>query len=216
MNNSLKIVFFDNDGILVDTEHLYFEANDELFKEMGIPHSFEDYKNYVLFSNKGTNGFLEDHGFSDVDKVKFKKKRDALWSKKVQTQSIIIDQVPEVIKALSKKYRLAIVTSSNRHNFEFVHKNTGLLDFFEFIICREDITKVKPEPECYLSALQKAGVERHEAIIIEDAPRGIMAGMASGIPTIAIPSKCTEEIELPKSDYTLDSIEELPEFLERL
>ena len=74
--------------------------------------------------------------------------------KTFKTENILIDGVKETLKELSKDYKMGIVTTSRRVDFEIIHKNLGITDFMEFVLCEEDYNYAKPHPEPYLKGLE--------------------------------------------------------------
>lgn len=217
----IEAVFFDNDGVLVSTERLFCEANTkvlaEIFPEKNISHTTDDFYEYAVLTNLGSSGWLKKQGFSEEEIKTFRSHRDPLYTSLLNEQNYGVSGAREVLEILKRmKYRLMLTTSSLRKNFEHVHRNTGMRAFFEFEITREDTEKIKPDPEIYLKALEKSGLTKDQAVVIEDTPRGVSAGKNAGIFTIAIPHEFTKGLDFSKADVILDSIEELPEFLDTL
>jgi putative hydrolase of the HAD superfamily len=85
--------------------------------------------------------------------------------------------------------------------------------FFEFEVTREDVSQIKPDPEVYLQALERADLSADQAVVIEDTPRGITAAKSAEIFTIAIPNEFTRGLDFSEADVVLHNIAELPGFL---
>ena len=66
---------------------------------------------------------------------------------------------------------MAIITTSRRVDFELIHKNRGIADFMDFVLCVEDYEKAKPNPEPYLKGLERFCSKPFEAIVVEDSQR---------------------------------------------
>jgi sugar-phosphatase len=77
------------------------------------------------------------------------------------------------------------------------------------MVFADDVARGKPDPEGYLTAARRLGVDPAEALVVEDAPPGIEAGRAAGMATVAVPSTHAPE-ELGAADVVLASLEELP------
>lgn len=189
----LKAIFFDNDGILVDTEPIWLQANLEIFHSLGFLVSRDWYLDYNMTQGKGLVHFLPEHGFSPEDIHKICTKRTKLYWE-------LLPQVPpmpgvvEFLESLkTKNLQLGIVTAAMREDFERVHRGLDLVSYFDFIITNEDTPQSKPHPDPYQLALQKANVTPAEALVIEDSPRGVQAAHGAGIKKIvAIPTEITE------------------------
>lgn len=212
----LTTIFFDNDGVLVDTEKLFCEANQVIFDEMGIPHTTEDFQNYQQITNIGSAGFLKRFEFNDQAIKTFKEKRDKIWNKKVEAGHHVVPQAEAVLVQLSKKYRLCMATSASKTHYEWAHQATNILPLFEQVVGRDECQILKPDPEVYLKALELMGVSSDESIVIEDTPRGIASGQAAGVRVVAIRNAFSANLDISSADYVLDSISQLPDLLKGL
>jgi beta-phosphoglucomutase-like phosphatase (HAD superfamily) len=78
------------------------------------------------------------------------------------------------------------VTNAPPQNVEFMLAAIGLSDYFEDIVYGEHCPRAKPHPDPYLIGLEKIGLSADNALVFEDSPSGIAAGVAAGLPVIAI------------------------------
>jgi beta-phosphoglucomutase-like phosphatase (HAD superfamily) len=85
----------------------------------------------------------------------------------------------------------------------------GILDRFDCVRCRDDVTNVKPEPDLYLAVLECLGVGASDAIAIEDSPNGVLAAKRAGMRCVAIPNAITARLDLSQADLVLGSLAEL-------
>ncbi len=212
----LKAIFFDNDGVLVSSEHLVYEANQIVLDDLKIPYSLEDFKDHTLHTNKGSAGFFAERELEAGFNSKFKELRKAIWNYKLAEKDHSIPNVEAILQSLNKHYILGLATSARQEHLQLGHSHDQLLSYFDFILTREDCTNIKPDPEIYLEALSKANVKANEALVIEDAPRGVAAGKAAGIVTIAIPHGFTTDMDFSNADYILKDISELPALINKL
>ena len=120
-----------------------------------------------------------------------------------------IDGVTDVLDALRGRYVMGIVTSSRRDHFDVIHRTTGLLEYFDFVLTSDDFTHVKPHPEPYLKAIEKSGVSREACLAIEDSERGLTAAKAAGIGCIVVPTALTRASVFAQADRVLGSITEI-------
>ena len=90
-------------------------------------------------------------------------------------------------------------------------RSCGLLEAWDFIECADgDVSRAKPSPALYLSALERLGIAPSEAIAIEDSPNGIRAAKRARIYTLAVPNKTTRLLDTSEADRIVMSLEELP------
>jgi putative hydrolase of the HAD superfamily len=78
------------------------------------------------------------------------------------------------------------------------------------IRCREDVGRVKPDPELFLAALASLQIRAEEALVFEDSPNGILAANRAGIRVVAVPNPVTAQVEIRGADVTLASLADLP------
>ncbi len=212
----IKALFFDNDGVLVSTEHLYFQADQQVLQELGHSYSEDQYRQSVMVEGKGFTHLLTDLGFSEAAIKEATGKRNQVYFSALTTQDNRITGVESVLKTLSPQFIMMIVSASRREHFERIHEQTGFLQYFKTSFCREDYPAQKPYPDGYLKALQQSGVKPEESLVIEDSPRGIVAAHAAGIKAVAIPHGPTESMDFSQADFVLNNITELPNLINQL
>jgi len=207
-----KFILFDNDGVLVETEPLYFEANVKALKELGITLTFE---RYMKIMAKGGTAWevATEAGITKevIDKKRFQ--RDIYYQEFIKTRDISIANVKEILEELSKKYKMAIITTSRRVDFELIHKNTGITEFMEFVLCVEDYDKAKPHPDPYLAGLNKFKAKTDEAIVVEDSQRGLTSAYNAGIDCVIVKNEFTLTHDFSKASYKIESLKELKTIL---
>ena len=82
--------------------------------------------------------------------------------------------------------RTALATMSYRDEALHVLKALELEQSLDEVLTREDVAKAKPDPEIYLLAAHKLGVEPQDCLVLEDSPNGVRAGVAAGMNVIAV------------------------------
>lgn len=207
-------LLFDNDGILVNTEQYYFKSSREILATVGC-----DLTKELFIELSLTRGVGVWEGFPELEEGlvnELRDKRDLIYNEMLKTEPIAIDGVEEVLQKLSNKYRMAIVTSALRNDFLTIHERTGFLQYFEFFLSNGDYKQSKPSPEPYQAGLNRFGCSANEAVVIEDTMRGIRAGNAANITTIAIPNEMNHSFDFSEATYRLDTISELPALLQKL
>lgn len=207
-----KYILFDNDGVLVDTEKFYFRSNYEILKTMGIELTEERYLQIMV---KGQSAFLlaEEQGLDSIAIEKARDERNKLYQHYIQTEDIAIKGVKKVLQSLEKKYRMGIVTSSRREDFELIHGSRGLTDHMEFVLCSGEYKRSKPFPDPYLKGLDHFGGQKHEAIIVEDSQRGLDSAYAAGIDCVIVHNHFTASHDFSNAKYFINTLEELERLL---
>ncbi|MGA9291389.1 MAG: HAD family phosphatase [Ignavibacteriaceae bacterium] len=212
----IKAIFWDNDGILVDTERLYFAATKNILATVNLDLTREMYIDYFLVQGNGTWHLAKKKGLSSEEINNLRNKRNVLYGQMLERECKIIDGAKEVVEALFGKYLMGIVTSSRKDHFDLIHKPLGILKYFDFVLTGDNYKKFKPDPEPYLLAVEKSGFHKNECIAIEDSERGLISAKAAGIHCFVIPSELTSNGNFSAADKVLKNISELPVELSEL
>jgi HAD superfamily hydrolase (TIGR01509 family) len=209
----LRAIFWDNDGILVDTEHLYFEASRDALRQVDIDLSMEDFVCITLDRGQSPLVLAENrgHGPEKIENLRqFKNRR---YSELLQKGAEPMDGVTEALAALHGRVNMAVVTSSRKDHFDLIHRNNGLLSYFDFILTREDYRHSKPAPEPYLKALAISGLPPEECLVIEDTQRGLQAALDAGLRCIVVPNRLAPENTYSGAYRILADLKQVREFL---
>jgi HAD superfamily hydrolase (TIGR01509 family) len=207
-----KFLLWDHDGVLVDTEPLYFAATRECIELLGLELDEPTY--WGLMTRGRTSWELaRARGISEDRIMQAREERDCRYRHYLLTREIEIDGVLDVLNALKDEYRMAIVTTSKRRDFELIHQSRRIRDYFEFVITVDDCAKAKPDPDPYLRALKMFGAAPEQAIAIEDSARGLTAAIAAGLKCIIIHNEFTAKHDFTGAHCILGSIRELPDTL---
>lgn len=190
MKNKKQFILFDNDGVLVHTEPLYYEANLKTFAEMGIQVDEKSYHD-IMIAGSSIFSIAESKGFNAHEIRLWRDKRNEYYQQLISTQDIVIPGALKVIEALSKRFQMGIVTTSRRVDFEMIHKEGHFTQYMEFILCVEDYPRAKPYPDPYLAGLLRFKATRDQAIVVEDSERGLRSALNAGIDCIIVENAFT-------------------------
>jgi len=185
---ALQAVLFDMDGLLVDTEPLWFEIESEVMARLGGDWSQADQAELVGGSLQTTLDYLLGKATRPVSRERLARwMLDGMVSRMNRSSVTLrpgaFDLLAEV-RAAGAPY--ALVTSSERVIMDAVLRGTGLE--FPVTVCAEDVTRIKPDPEPYLLATKLLGVDPASSVVLEDSPNGVVAAEAAGCRVIAVPN----------------------------
>jgi HAD superfamily hydrolase (TIGR01509 family) len=212
----IKALLWDNDGVLVDTERLYFLATRQVLAGIGIALTREQYIRLFLVQGKGAWHLAAEKGCSPDTIAQLRQARNDLYSTLLRSEPLVIEGVRQVLDVLYGTYVMGIVTSSRQDHFELIHQRTGLLPYFQFVLTAGDYTHTKPNPEPYLKAVARSGFKRQACLAIEDSERGLTAANLAGVRCIVVPSAFTQGSRFDDACQVLESLSQLPSALERL
>ena len=208
-------LLWDNDGVLVDTEALYFETTGAVLEAVGITLTCADFVEISLRRGASCFELATRAGVSSGRVAAMRVERDELYLERVSAGVPLIDGVHETVAAVHGRFPMAIVTSSKRRHFDAIHASSGLLEFFEFALTAEDYERFKPHPEPYLAAAERLGLSPGNCLVIEDTERGLHAAVAAGMRCLALPNALSADGDFSSAWKCLDTIRELPSALEQ-
>jgi HAD superfamily hydrolase (TIGR01509 family) len=208
---NIKCILFDSDGVIAETDRIYFEINSQLILRHGIKHTREDYIQYSFLSDLGSAGFLKENNIENINDFKFE--RNQMFIRKISTIKPIASSTVDAISELSKKYKIGIVTNASSEVLTAVYKSSVLLDYIDLVVSREKYTNPKPAPDCYLKAIQELDIPPDQTIVVEDSPRGIAAAKSAGLKTVHFQNKYFPEVTAD-ADFKISEISELIMILE--
>src|SRR5690606_16240097 len=161
-------LFFDNDGVLVDTEHLYMEASQWVLADEGIALGAAEYVDLFMRQNRGLLHFADAHGWSADRLQAMRARRNERYAALLAREPVMLDGVAETLATLHGRAPMGIVTSSRREHFDIIHARTGLLRYFDFVLAEGDYPVSKPDPAPYLAAIARTGADPSACLVIED------------------------------------------------
>jgi HAD superfamily hydrolase (TIGR01509 family) len=203
-------IFWDNDGVLVDTEGLYYQASRDALARIGFELTVSQFTTVSLASGRSVFELATADGKLMDDLRHWRNQR---YSELLVERNLLLPEVKSTLTQLARHKKMAIVTSCRRDHFDQIHADTGLRHLFEFILCREDYREAKPGPEPYLLALKRSGREARHCLVIEDSVRGLAAAKAAGLTCWVIPSRQTAGQDFSAADRILQRVDELPDLL---
>ncbi len=208
-----RAIFWDNDGVLVETEHLYFRATQHVLASAGVSLSAEQYVQLFLVQGRGAWHLARAQGASADDVERLKAERNALYARWLGEAPRPVEGVHDVLTALQGKYVMAVVTSCRRDHFEQIHRSSGLLPYFDFVLTAGDYARSKPEPDPYLAAIERSGIEPEACVAVEDSERGLIAATRAGIRCLVVPSGLTVGGTFSGAHRVLASVRDIPSAL---
>ena len=202
-------LLWDNDGVLVDTEGLYFQATREVLATVGVELDEALYLQLFLREGRGAFHLARERGLDEAEIDTLRNARDARYAQLLETGSLLFAGVEQAVSALARQYRMAIVTSSLREHFELIHRSTRLLHHFELVLTHGDYLHAKPDPDPYLTALARLGLRADACLVIEDSERGLRAARAAGLRCWVVPSPLARDGSFAGAERVFASLGEL-------
>ena len=202
----LAAILWDHDGVLVDTERLYFQANREQLARVGVDLTPDLYRQLLLVDNRGAWHLAEERGVSRERIDALRAERDRRYQEALTQGNVLVPNALEVLARLGPHYRMAVVTSSKRQHFGAIHQKTALRSLVEFVLVREDYQRSKPDPEPYRMALTRLGLSPEQCLVVEDSQRGLMAAHAAGLRCWIVRTELTQGLDFSAAEQCFDNL----------
>lgn len=211
MPGPIAAVVLDFDGLIVDTETPIFEAWLAAYRRRGRSVGLDEWQHAL-----GTHG-----GFDPLEHL------DALLGGALDREAVLAEVkeattsgcegrplLPGVLPLLRDAKALglgrAVASSSSCGWVSGWLERHGIRDLLDVVVARDDVRKVKPDPELFLLAAARLGVEAAACVVFEDSPNGMRAALAAGMRCVAVPNALTRPLARPAVDLVLESLAERP------
>lgn len=207
----IRAILFDSDGVLIDSERLFFDATCCAFRRVDLELTAAQWAKWFLAEGRRTLEIAMLLGLARSKTDALIANRNELFWRLVDRSVPVFPGIREMLIDLAPHYRMAIVTGASREHFERVHQKTGLLDFFELAVTQDDYEAAKPSPQAYLIAMAKLALKPEECIAVEDSPRGASAAVAAGLRCFVVPTFLTDVSLCPDGCLIMENIAGLKE-----
>lgn len=185
----MKAFIFDMDGLMFDTERVFVSAWDYVGEKMGLGKA-----GYMCIRTLGMNTPACEQAWRDEfgDEVDL----DALWRYSREFvedyyRKNVVSVKPGLYELLTylknKGYKLAVASSTKRHQVERHLNSANVRQYFDAVICGDMVEKSKPEPDIYLKAAAALGVQPEDCCALEDSRNGLLSAHAAGMQAIMVP-----------------------------
>jgi HAD superfamily hydrolase (TIGR01509 family) len=181
------LAIFDHDGVLVDSLEHHQAAWIELGRRIGQPIDDEFVRGSFGLTNRTIFTRLYGHELDPETLARYVELKESLYRDLARGRIVLLPGIKALLDGLTARgVRLAIGSSGVLPNLELTVESCGLGGRFASIASVEDITRGKPDPEVFLVAARKAGVEPRHAVVFEDATFGIVAARAAGMRAVGV------------------------------
>jgi HAD superfamily hydrolase (TIGR01509 family) len=212
---ALQAVLFDMDGLLVDTEPLWFETEVEVMARLGAPWTRQDQERLLGGSMKNTVAYLLSKATKPATPEQLAHwMTDGMLKRAAEGRITTRPGARELVRAVAEAgIPYALVTSSDRDFAEAVLAGTGLP--FPVTVTSAEVAQTKPAPDPYLLAAKLLEANPANCVALEDSPNGVASATAAGCKVIAVPSltpipEAPNRLVVPSlSDLSLDTLRAL-------
>jgi HAD superfamily hydrolase (TIGR01509 family) len=205
----ISCVIFDMDGVIIDSEPIYMQVEQELFREVGLDLSHEEHAKFVGRSDLWKI-LKETHNLEiSIEEIHREENERYLDIINNNFDDGPIDGVEELIEELHQDdIKLVLASSSEMKNIELVLTKFGLLNYFDLRISGADLETSKPHPEIFEKAAEMADVSPRDCLVIEDSTNGVKAAKSANMKCIGFRNQNSGNQDLSPADWIIDSFSE--------
>ncbi len=206
-------IIWDVDGTLVDTAELHFQAWAAIAKEHGQPFTRGDFA--ATFGRRNPEIIQQLFGdrFAGPAMNDLADRKEQLYRDEAAKGTDLLPGVRSLLIGLHEAgYKQAIGSSAPRANLDLILRLSGVERFFDAIIASEDTQRGKPDPQVFLLAAERLGVEPSRCLVMEDAVAGVQAAKAGGMKCVAVRfvgHHTAEKLQAAGADRIVDSLAQL-------
>lgn len=201
-------IIFDFDGLIVDTESLWYEAYKEVMGEFRCDLPLEEFSKVIGTTDEVLNAYFEKITGVTAEEAGLHLKTNELYLQKAGSLALREGVRAYLDEAKALGLKIGLASSSRREWVESYLRKFGIFEYFETIKTKEDVEKVKPDPALYILALESLGISANEAVAFEDSLNGSVAAIAAGMHCVIVPNPVTNHLPFEKYRVRLASMAE--------
>ena len=212
----LELVVFDVDGLMIDTESVWKNAFDKAGDKYGIPNLGDTLFPSLIGKRLEDEQELLDRLLpSDIQNQLINEWRQ-IGLGSLEREVPVKPGLYEMLDYLEQHHiKMAVATTTRRELTEQRLKKIGVYDCFDYVLCGDEVTKRKPDPEIYLSVLHKMNTKAENALVLEDSVVGVEAAYRAGIECIQVPDIIAPtNVQKKQTIYTAKDLMEARDYIE--
>ncbi|MBM6619592.1 HAD-IA family hydrolase [Bacillus suaedaesalsae] len=202
----MKAVIFDFDGLIIDTETVWYEVFRKVMGNYGVSMTVEDFSICIGTSDDVLYKKLEQLAGTTLDRTEMKRQTRELYNHYVSTLTLREGVIDYLQAATTMGLKLAVASSSSRNWVEAFLEKFQLRNYFDVVKTRDDVTMVKPDPELYIQAMTSLGVTAQEAFCFEDSKNGLQAALSAGLSCVIVPNGITRILDFSGHAFKMNSM----------
>lgn len=212
----LDTVIFDMDGVLIDSEPLWSEATDEVFKNYGISITQEQYSTTTgLRTKEFVNWWFSVYKIPAEKALQAEKEIVETVVEKIQLKGKAMPGLSHIFNFfIDRKFKMGLATSSGYAVIDTVVNKLGIRDYLQAISSADALEHGKPHPQVYLNCAEKLQSTPASCICFEDSFNGMIAAKAARMKCVVIPAAHeSQHIKFNAADLKISSLQNFNELL---
>src|SRR5690625_3979061 len=205
---TIDTVIFDMDGVIVDSEPIHSEVEQQMFKNEGVTLSPEEHQKLTgTASLEMWTEIVESLRLNRSSYDRTRQKNES-YPKAFQSSSTnpAVKGVQQLIRNQhEKKYNLALASSSSRDQIDLIVNRLPLGSYFKVLVSGAELPRSKPDPMIFLETARQLGKAPSQCCVIEDSFHGVTAAKAAGMKCIGYRNPNSGNQDLSGADVIVDS-----------
>jgi HAD superfamily hydrolase (TIGR01509 family) len=211
-----KALIFDMDGLMIDSERLYWQVEKDLARSYGKEVQKDTL--WKMMGRRPIDGlriFIEEVGLP-ISAEEALAMRDGRMRQKYREESEAMPGLFHILDTFYGKLKLAVCTGAQKEFLEIVVDRLKIRDRFDVLQSSDEIQKGKPDPEIYLETCARLEFEPGQCIVLEDSSNGALAGIRAGCYTVGVPSEYSRGQDFSFVDFVASDLYAAEEHISHL
>lgn len=211
-----RALLFDMDGLMIDSEPLYFESEREIAASFGRTVGRDTLVR--MMGRKPLDSlrvYVEETGLPITAEEAFAR-RSRIMRRKLREDLRAMPGLDRILARFRGRLKLAVATGAQSEFLRIVVAGLGLEGVFDVLQDSDGVTEGKPDPAIFLSACRKLDLPPEACVVLEDSQNGVAAGRRAGCYVIAVPNELTRDHEFGPADFIAGGLDEAAEHIEAM
>ena len=204
-----KVVIFDMDGVLLNSEPYYFKYLNKKFTQLNLSVTREEYDGFVGLPSRKVWTYLENTrginlGIEDL----MRHEEEEINSIFQQAPITHIQGVKDLLESLhSLEVKMNVASSSYRSTIELIIDRLGFDEYFKFLLSGTEVANGKPHPDIFLKSAELHNVKPSDCIVIEDSNNGLKGANKAGMISVGFRNPGSGQQDLSEADIVIDDFQ---------
>ncbi len=210
--NKIEAVIFDMDGVIIDSEPLYFKIQNELFNELGFSVSKSEYNTFIgsgmqLMWEKLPSKYNLPYSINQLismnNNLIFKTFSDLPLLTATEGFHSFLDSLKDI------KIKTAVASSTSKKTINVILTRLNVIQEFDTIVSSEEVQLGKPEPDIFLEAARRINVKPNNCVVIEDSTLGVKAAGKAGMRCVGFTKNISGNQDLSSANIIVNSFNKI-------
>ena len=189
MTRPIDAVVFDLDGVIVDSEIWWDDVRKAFAADHGRAWTIDDRHAVMGRNSRQWSEIMRDRLGLDMPAAEIERAVvEAMVARYAREGAPAIPGAVDAVRRIAATRPAALASSSHRAVIDAALITPGLADAFDAVVSSDEVAHGKPEPDVFLEAARRLGVDPTRVLVVEDSLNGLRAAHAAGMATVLVPN----------------------------